>query len=59
MDSQIKAAVDHKEYGTALIIHWNDRNDENRKKAMTVIFDAQTGKNVLDSIFKCSSRPSC
>ena len=58
VDSQIKATVEHKEYGKALMIHWKDWNDEKRREAMTVTFDPQTGKNVLDSIFKCSSMPT-
>ena len=55
VDSQIKASVEHREYGKALMIHWKDWNDENRRQAMTVNFDPQTGKNVLDSVFRCSS----
>jgi len=58
VDSQIKATVEHKEYGRALMIHWKDWNDENRRQAMTVSFDPQSGKNVLDALFRCSSMPT-
>lgn len=36
LDSQIKAVVEHNEYGRALMIHWKDWQDEKRRTAMTV-----------------------
>jgi hypothetical protein len=57
-DSQIKASVEYKEYGKALMIHWKDWNDENRRVAMTVTYDPQTDKNLLDAVFRCASMPS-
>lgn len=58
LDSQIKATVEHKEYGKALMIHWKDWNDEKNRSAMTVCYDPQTDKNVLDAVFRCTSMPT-
>ncbi|MCX6875221.1 MAG: hypothetical protein NTW21_15655, partial [Verrucomicrobia bacterium] len=58
LDSQIKATVEHKEYGKALMIHWKDWNDEKNRTAMTVCYDPQTDKNVLDAVFRCTAMPT-
>ena len=53
VDSQIKATIEHKEYGKALMIHWRDRKDW-----MTVRYDSEKGKNELDAMFRLKSLPS-
>ncbi len=58
LDSQIKATVEHKEYGKALMIHWQDWTEEKRRTAMTVRYDPQTDKNVLDAVFRCAAMPT-
>jgi type III restriction enzyme len=58
LDSQIKAVVEHNEYGKALMIHWKDWQDEKRRTAMTVRYDPRTDKNVLDAVFRCGSMPT-
>ena len=58
LDSQIKAVVEHKEYGKALMIYWKDWQDEKRRTAMTVRYDPRTDKNVLDAIFRCGAMPT-
>ncbi|MEI7911873.1 MAG: DEAD/DEAH box helicase family protein [Verrucomicrobiota bacterium] len=58
LDSQIKSTVEHKEYGKALMIHWKDWADDQRRAAMTVCYDAQMDKNVLDAVFRCTAMPT-
>lgn len=58
LDSQIKAVVEHNEYGKALMIHWKDWQDEKRRTAMTVRYDPRTDKNVLDAVFRCGAMPT-
>lgn len=58
LDSQIKAVVEHKEYGKALMIYWKDWHDEKRRTAMTVRYDPRTDKNVLDAVFRCGAMPT-
>lgn len=40
------------------MIHWKDWNDENRRVAMTVTYDPQADKNLLDAVFRCTSMPT-
>lgn len=58
LDSQIKATVEHKAYGKALMIHWKDWTDPKRRTAMTVSYDPRSDKNLLDAVFRCASAPS-
>ena len=58
LDSQIKAVIEHKDYGKALMIHWKDWHDEKRRTAMTVRYDPRTDKNVLDAVFRCGALPT-
>lgn len=58
VDSKIKAVIEHKDYGRALMIHWKDWHDSNKRTAMTVIYDPATDKNVLDAVFRCTAMPS-
>ena len=58
LDSQIKATVEHKTYGKALMIHWKDWSDPKRRTAMTVTYDPRSDKNVLDAVFRCSATPT-
>jgi hypothetical protein len=58
LDSQIKAVVEHKEYGKALMIHWKDWQEEKRRTPMTVRYDPRTDKNVLDAVFRCAAMPT-
>lgn len=58
LDSQIKALVEHKDYGKALMIHWRDWADEKRREAMVVEYDEAMDKNVLDRVFRCSALPT-
>ncbi|MEI6675807.1 MAG: hypothetical protein WCO57_11595 [Verrucomicrobiota bacterium] len=58
VDSQIKATVEHKEYGKTLMIHWKDWPEEKRRAAMTVCYDPRTDKNVLDAVFRCTAMPT-
>lgn len=50
--------VEHKDYGRALMIHWKDWADENRRLPMTVRYEPVKDKNVLDAVFYCSSLPT-
>jgi hypothetical protein len=58
LDSQIKAVVEHKAYGKALMIHWKDWQEEKRRTPMTVRYDPRTDKNVLDTVFRCAAMPT-
>ncbi len=58
LDSQIKAVVEHNEYGKALMIHWQDWQDEKRRTPMTVRYDPRTDKNLLDAVFRCGAMPT-
>lgn len=58
VDSKIKAVIEHKEYGRALMIHWKDWHDSKNRIAMTVAYDPATDKNVLDAVFRCTSLPT-
>ncbi|HET6407253.1 MAG TPA: hypothetical protein VFG14_05185, partial [Chthoniobacteraceae bacterium] len=58
LDSQIKAVVEHKEYGRALMIHWKDWHDEKNRVAMTVRYNPAKDKNELDAVFRCESMPT-
>ena len=58
MDSKIKAVIEHKEYGKALMIHWKDWHDPKNRIAMTVTYDPATDKNVLDTVFRCGAMPT-
>ena len=53
VDSKIKAIVEHKSYGKALMLHWKDRKDW-----MTVRYDPQTDKNMLDAMFRPNAMPT-
>lgn len=53
LDSQIKAVVEHKEYGKALMLHWR-----NREEWMTVRYDPKSDKNKLDAIFRPEAMPT-
>jgi superfamily II DNA or RNA helicase len=55
LDSQIKAVIEHKEYGRALMIHWENWNDKNHRRAMTVSYDADADKNVINAVFRCAA----
>ncbi len=58
VDSKIKAVIEHKEYGRALMIHWKDWHDPKNRVAMTVTYDPGTDKNLLDAVFRCSAMPT-
>lgn len=58
VDSQIKAVIEHKEYGRALMIHWKDWHDPKNRMAMTVRYNARKNKNELDAVFRCESMPT-
>jgi superfamily II DNA or RNA helicase len=58
VDSKIKAVIEHKDYGRALMIHWKDWHDPKNRTAMTVIYDPVTDKNVLDAVFRCAAMPT-
>jgi superfamily II DNA or RNA helicase len=58
VDSKIKAVIEHKDYGRALMIHWKDWHEPNKRTAMTVIYDPATDQNLLDAIFRCKAMPS-
>ncbi len=58
VDSQIKAVVEHKEYGRALMIHWRDWHEPKKRVAMTVRYNPRKDKNELDAVFRCDSMPS-
>ena len=58
LDSQIKAVVEHKDYGKALMIHWRDWADEKRREATTVLYEPETDKNILNAPFRCSALPT-
>jgi hypothetical protein len=58
VDSKIKAVIEHKEYGRALMIHWKDWHDAKNRLAMTVTYDPATDKNVLDAPFRCTAMPT-
>jgi superfamily II DNA or RNA helicase len=55
VDSKIKAVIEHKDYGRALMIHWKDWHDPKNRVAMTVAYDPATDQNVLDAVFRCSA----
>ncbi len=57
-DSQIKAVIEHKEYGKALMIHWKDWNDPKNRLPMTVRYDPTKDKNELDAVFRCKAMPT-
>lgn len=58
VDSKIKAVIEHKDYGRALMIHWKDWHDPKNRTAMTVTYDPVTDKNVLDAVFRCAAMPT-
>lgn len=58
VDSKIKAVIEHKEYGRALMIHWKDWHDPKNRIAMTVAYDPATDKNMLDAVFRCAALPT-
>ncbi len=58
VDSKIKAVVEHKDYGRALMIHWKDWHDPKNRTAMTVAYDPAMDQNMLDAVFRCSSMPT-
>ena len=58
LDSQIKAVVEHKEYGKALMIHWKDWHSRENRVAMTVRYNPAKDKNELDAVFRCESMPT-
>jgi superfamily II DNA or RNA helicase len=58
VDSKIKAVVEHKDYGRALMIHWKDWHDPRNRTAMTVAYDPATDQNVLDAVFRCAAMPT-
>jgi hypothetical protein len=55
VDSKIKAVIEHKDYGRALMIHWKDWHDPKNRVAMTVTYDPAKDQNVLDAVFRCSA----
>ena len=57
-DSQIKAVIEHKDYGKALMIHWKDWHDPKNRMPMTVRYNARKDKNELDAVFRCESMPT-
>jgi len=58
VDSKIKAVIEHKDYGRALMIHWKDWHDPKNRTAMTVTYDPASDKNVLDAVFRCAAMPT-
>jgi type III restriction enzyme len=58
VDSKIKAVIEHKDYGRALMIHWKDWHDPIHRAAMTVVYDPETDKNVLNAMFRCAALPT-
>jgi hypothetical protein len=58
VDSKIKAVIEHKDYGRALMIHWKEWHDPKNRTAMTVTYDPATDKNVLDAVFRCAAMPT-
>ncbi|GAA5484184.1 DEAD/DEAH box helicase [Haloferula sargassicola] len=58
VDSQIKAVVEHKDYGAALMIHWKDWIEPKKRMAMTVRYNPRKDKNELDAVFRCESMPT-
>lgn len=58
LDSQIKAMVEHKDYGKALMIHWRNWADEKSREATTVQYEPETDKNVFGAPFRCSGLPT-
>ena len=57
-DSQIKAVIEHKEYGKALMIHWKDWHDQKNRMPMTVRYNPRKDKNELDAVFRCEAMPT-
>ncbi len=55
LDSKIKAVIEHKDYGRALMIHWENWQEKTLRRAMTVAYDAQTDTNVIHAVFRCSA----
>ena len=58
VDSKIKAVIEHKDYGRALMIHWKDWHDPKNRTAMTVTYDPAKDQNVLDAVFRCAAMPT-
>lgn len=58
VDSKIKAVIEHKDYGRALMIHWKDWHDSKNRTAMTVTYDPAKDQNVLDAVFRCAAMPT-
>lgn len=55
VDSKIKALIEHKEYGRALMIHWENWHDRPKRRAMTVAYDPDKDQNFIDKVFRCNS----
>ena len=55
VDSKIKAVIEHKEYGRALMIQWENWHDRPKRRAMTVAYDPDKDQNFIDKVFRCSS----
>jgi type III restriction enzyme len=55
VDSKIKAVIEHKEYGRALMIHWENWHDRPKRRPMTVAYDPYKDQNFIDKVFYCSS----
>ena len=58
VDSKIKAVIEHKEYGRALMIHWENWHERPRRRAMTVTYDADKDQNFIDQVFRCKAMPT-
>ena len=58
VDSKIKAVIEHKDYGRALMIHWENWHDEKNRRPMTVAYDPQTDTNQIHAVFRCAAMPS-
>jgi superfamily II DNA or RNA helicase len=58
VDSKIKAVIEHKDYGRALMIHWKDWHDPKNRVAMTVTYDPAKDQNLLDAVFRCAAMPT-
>jgi superfamily II DNA or RNA helicase len=55
VDSKIKAVIEHKEYGRALMIHWENWRERAQRRAMTVGYNPNKDQNFVDKVFRCSS----
>ena len=58
LDSKIKAVIEHKDYGRALMTHRKDWHNPRNRTVMTVTYDPGKDQNVLEAIFRCAAMPT-